>query len=52
MELMKFFYLAMENNPAALEIIFTDPRHFLIKHPIMDRLLEVRHQFLSKKAVF
>jgi len=49
-ELRKFCSLAVKCNPNILEILFTDPNMFVIKHPIMDRLIENRHLFVTKKA--
>jgi len=49
-ELRKFMKLAADANPNALEIIFTDPSDHLLVHPLMERLFEARHLFLSKKA--
>jgi predicted nucleotidyltransferase len=48
LELTKFVSLAAQNNPSIIEILFTDPRFFVIKTPIMDRLLDVKYLFLSK----
>jgi predicted nucleotidyltransferase len=48
-ELRKFMSLATDANPNALEIIFTDPSDYLLVHPIMGRMFDSRHLFLSKK---
>jgi hypothetical protein len=50
MELTKFCRLASECNPSIIEILFTDPRFYVRKHPIMDRILEQKEMFLSKQA--
>jgi len=49
-ELRKFFSLAADANPNALEILFTDPSDHLHVTPFGDRLLSIRRMFLSKKA--
>ena len=49
-ELRKFCALATNCNPNIIEILFTDPDMFVIKHPIMDKLIQNRNLFLSKKA--
>lgn len=48
MELAKFVRLALQNNPSIIEILFTDPKYWLICRPIMDRLLEHKEKLLSK----
>jgi predicted nucleotidyltransferase len=51
-DIKKFFKLASDCNPNALEIIFTEPEdHILTKHP-MNMLLENKNLFLSKKAKY
>lgn len=52
MDIRKFVKLAIDNNPAVLEILFTDSKHYVRKHPIMDRLIENRHLFLAKSAKY
>ncbi len=49
-DIVKFFKLASNANPNALEIIFTDPKFHLIKLPIFDLIYKNRHKFLSKRA--
>lgn len=49
-ELSKFIRLAAQCNPSVIEILFTDPECYRIKHPIMDCLIENRDMFLSKMA--
>ena len=50
-ELSKFVRLAAQCNPSIIEILFTDPNTYVEPpHPIMDRLLDNRHLFLSKQA--
>lgn len=51
-ELIKFTRLALQSNPSIIETLFTDPRHYLIKHPVMDRLLAVKESFLSQRATY
>lgn len=48
--LRKFIKLAADANPNALEILFTDPEDHLLVHPLMHRIFEQKHLFLSKKA--
>jgi predicted nucleotidyltransferase len=50
MELSKFAGLAASCNPSVIEILFTDPRDYVLCLPIMDRLIENRQLFLSKAA--
>jgi hypothetical protein len=50
MELSKFVRLAMDNNPSILEILFTDPKHYVICNPIMETILEKRDSIISKQA--
>lgn len=48
--LQKFFKLASDCNPNALEIIFTEPEDHLFISPIGQKVLEMRNHFLSQKA--
>lgn len=48
--LRKFCSLAVDCNPNALEILFTDPRDHLVVTPLGERLLGLRDAFLSQKA--
>lgn len=50
LELTKFCGLAAQCNPSIIEILFTHPRFFIKKDPIMDKLLEKKSFFLSKQA--
>lgn len=47
-ELTKFVGLAAQNNPSILEVLFTDD--YIIKHPVMDKLIDNRDMFLSKAS--
>lgn len=49
-ELKKFAKLAMDCNPNALEIIFTDDRFHLLRRKEIEPLFEIRDAFLSTKA--
>jgi uncharacterized protein len=49
-DIRKFFNLAMDCNPAIIEVLHTDPSDHLIVDPIGEVILDHRHQFLSKKA--
>jgi predicted nucleotidyltransferase len=48
----KFTKLAMDANPNALEIIFTNPEDHIFVSPVGESLLGIRDSFLSKKARF
>lgn len=50
--LRKFFLLAAEVNPNIIELLFTDPTHHIMMTPVMRRLWDNRHLFLSNKAKF
>ena len=50
--LRKFFLLAAEVNPNIIELLFTDPKHYIMMTPTMKRLIENRESFLSNKAKF
>jgi predicted nucleotidyltransferase len=47
--LQKYTQLAIQNNPNVLEILFTKPEHFKICTSVGQKLIEIRHQFLSKQ---
>jgi predicted nucleotidyltransferase len=49
-ELSKFIRLALDNNPSVLEVLFTDPKFHVIKHPLLDRILEKKELLLSKQV--
>lgn len=51
-EIRKFFRLATDCNPNALEILFVDPGDVIYTSPLGDLLLENRNLFLSKKIKF
>jgi len=48
--IQKFFTMASDCNPNALEIIFTDPSDHLVVTPIAERLFENRKLFLSRRT--
>lgn len=50
MELSKFCRLAAECNPSVIEILFSDESSIVYKHPVMDKLLQNRDIFLSRRA--
>lgn len=50
--LRKFVQLAAEVNPSIIELLYTDTKHHLFKHPIMEKLLENRNIFLSNRVRF
>jgi uncharacterized protein len=50
-DIRKFFKLAMDANPNALEILFTDPSDHLHTHWLMRKLFEARNMFLSRKTL-
>lgn len=49
-DVRKFFALAADANPNALEFLFTDPSDHLLVTPVGARLLAARELFLSRKA--
>jgi len=49
-ELAKFLTLCAAANPGALEVLFTDERHWLFVRPAWHRLHAVRHLFLTLKV--
>lgn len=49
-ELQKFLLLLVDNNPNIMELLWVPDRCVQYKHPIMQRLLESRDLFLSKKC--
>lgn len=48
--IVKFFQLAMENNPNMVEILFLPPRCLLSTSQIYDRMRQSRKTFLHKDA--
>jgi hypothetical protein len=48
--LRKFFILASEVNPNIIEVLWTDPKDHYICHPLMMKVLDNKHLFLSNKA--
>lgn len=51
-DLKKFVKLAIENNPNALEILFTEPEDHIFVSDIGKKLLDIRDLFLSKKIKY
>jgi len=51
-EIRKFFKLAADANPNALEILFTDPSDHLFISPIGQKLLDNKEMFLSRKIKY
>lgn len=49
-DVAKFVRLCANANPNALEILFADPRDWLLDTPAWRRLYDQRHAFLSKKV--
>lgn len=49
-EIRKFFKLAADCNPNALEILFVDPSDVVYADPLGEMMLEHRDLFLSKKV--
>jgi hypothetical protein len=49
-EIKKFFSLAAKCNPNILEILYSDPSHHILVHPLGRTLLDNRDLFLSKQA--
>jgi predicted nucleotidyltransferase len=48
----KFFYLCLENNPNALEILFVEPDMHQLTTPAFWKIYENRELFLSKNAKY
>lgn len=48
--LKKFMKLASDCNPNIIEVLFTDPEHWIKITPAGEKLYKHRHLFLSKKA--
>ncbi len=46
----RFFELAQAVNPNIIELLFVDETSIVYKHPVMDRIIENKKLFLSKKA--
>lgn len=49
---VKFLQLARDVNPNIVELLFVDPDAIVYKHPVMDKILENKHLFLSKRAQY
>jgi len=49
-EMRKFIKLAIDNNPNVLEILFTDPNDHVYIHPLGEKILSFKEEFLSKKC--
>lgn len=49
-DVRKFFSLAADANPNALELLYTDPSDHLLVTPAGERLLAARDAFLSRRA--
>lgn len=49
-EIQKFFKLAADCNPNIIEMLWTDPSDHLYVDPLMERIIDRRSGFLSKKA--
>ena len=47
-ELKRFIHLALKGNPNTLEALWIPERCILYKNPIMDELISMRNEFLSK----
>lgn len=50
MELSKFSRLAADGNPSIIETLFSDQSSFVKFHPVMNRMLNNRDMFLSKRV--
>lgn len=49
-ELAKFLTLCAAANPSALEVLFTDERHWLVATPAWRRVHAERHRLLTRKV--
>lgn len=47
--LRKFLIMVENGDTAALELLFTPESHILIKDPIWDEIISIRHMLISKK---
>lgn len=50
--LLKFFRLALDNNPNVMELLWIDPKYHIISGSTWDLLWLNKEKFLSKKARF
>jgi uncharacterized protein len=50
--LHKFAKLAAECNPNIIEVLFTDPKHWIVESELFKELYDNRQLFLSRKARF
>lgn len=50
-ELGKFLALVAKSNPTASELLWLDEDLYLVRSPVADQLIEMRHLFLSAKGV-
>jgi len=48
--IQKFFRLAMNGNPNIIESLFVEPKSIIYKTEIGQNLIDIRHEFLSKKC--
>lgn len=48
--IVKWVYLACDNNPSVIEILWTDPKHYVITTPYWEKFIENRDSFLSKNV--
>lgn len=51
-ELKKFIKLASGCNPNIIELLYIDDEHINIKTPLMDKIIENRDMFISKKCYY
>lgn len=51
-ELRKFAKLAADANPNVVELMFLEPEHYLVNDWAGRLLLDIRHEFLSKRAAY
>lgn len=50
--LKKYVQLALLNNPNILELLWTDPKYYIVKTKFADRLIALRDEFLSIKVYY
>ena len=50
-EIGRFLELLLKSNPTMLESLFVSDDCIIYKHPIMDKIISMRDQFLSKDAL-
>jgi predicted nucleotidyltransferase len=50
--LVKWMKLAVDNNPSVIEILWTDPEHYVLTSSYWDKIIQHREKILSKNIRF